>query len=95
MTPRKIGLDDLCIHQVCLSGTCDFASSVGVLADAQIKRTAIWNPMVEAAGEAKALAIWKNSGLIAESLCAAELSAGRDHCLPCWTVRTALGRAQW
>lgn len=81
MTPRKIGLDDLCIHQVCLSGTCDFASSVGVLADAQIKRTAIWNPMVEAAGEAEALAIWKNSGLIAESLCAAELSAGRDHLL--------------
>lgn len=87
MTPRVISLDDLCIHQVCLSGTCDFASSVGVLADAQIKRTAIWNPMVEAAGEAEALSIWKDSGLVADSLCAAELGAGSDH------LRAMLDRA--
>ena len=84
---RQLGLDDLCVHQVCLSGQCDFVSSLANLVAAGMKRTALWNPMIETCGEGQALSIWNDSGLIAESLCVAELFAGVD------TLRAMLDRA--
>ena len=53
-TPRQLAIDDLCIHQVSLSGQCDFAASLAVLRDAGIRRTALWAPMIEACGIAAA-----------------------------------------
>ena len=84
---RQLGLDDLCVHQVCLSGQCDFASSLAHLVAAGMKRTALWDPMIETCGEGQALSIWNDSGLIAESLCVAELFAGFD------ALRAMLDRA--
>lgn len=87
MPVRQLGLDDLCVHQVCLSGQCDFVSSLSCLVAAGIKRTALWNPMIETCGERQALSIWNDSGLRADSLCAAELFAGPD------SLRAMLDRA--
>lgn len=87
MPVRQLGLDDLCVHQVCLSGQCDFVSSLSCLVAAGIKRTALWNPMIETCGERQALSIWNDSGLSADSLCAAELFAGPD------ALRAMLDRA--
>ena len=78
MPVRRLALGDLCVHQVCLSGQCDFGSSLASLAAAGIKRTALWNPMIETYGEVQALSIWNDSGLSADSLCVAELFAGHD-----------------
>ena len=75
---RQLVIDDLCVHQVCLSGQCDFASSLSHLVVAGIKRTALWNPMIENYGERQALSCWNDSGLRADSLCVAELFAGPD-----------------
>ena len=75
---RNLGLEDICMHQVCLFGQCDFASTLDVLRKHGIQRTALWNPMIEACGETVAKAIWDASGLVAESLCVAELFAGSD-----------------
>ena len=87
MPVRQLGLDDLCVHQVCLSGQCDFVLSLSCLVKAGIKRTALWNPMIETCGERQALSIWNDSGLSADSLCAAELFAGPD------ALRAMLDRA--
>lgn len=88
VTPvRQLGLDDLCVHQVCLSEQCDFVSSLSCLVKAGIKRTALWNPMIETCGERQALSIWSDSGLHADSLCAVELFAGPD------VLRAMLDRA--
>ena len=76
--PRQLQIDDLCVHQVSLSGQCDFASSLAVLRQAGIRRTALWMPMIEAQGKAEAERIWQDSGMIAESLCVAALFAGED-----------------
>lgn len=76
--PRQLGTDDLCVHQVCLFGQCDFASSLAALGASGVKRTALWNPMIDTCGETQALSIWNDSGLTAESLCVAELFAGPD-----------------
>ena len=78
MPVRQLGLDDLCVHQVCLSGQCNFVSSLSQLVEAGIKRTALWNPMIENYGERQALSCWNDSGLRADSLCVAELFAGPD-----------------
>ena len=78
MPVRQLGLDDLCVHQVCVSGQCDFVSSLSCLVAAGIKRTALWNPMIETCGERQALSIWNAIGLRADSLCAAELFAGPE-----------------
>tara|TARA_B100000575_G_C23032610_1_gene594483 strand:+ start:201 stop:1025 length:825 start_codon:yes stop_codon:yes gene_type:complete len=78
MPVRQLGVDDLCIHQVCLSGQCNFASSLSQLVAAGIKRTALWNPMIENCGQRQALSFWNDSGLRADSLCVAELFAGPD-----------------
>ena len=78
MPVRQLVIDDLCVHQVCLSGQCDFASSLSHLVVAGIKRTALWNPMIENYGERQALSCWNDSGLRADSLCVAELFAGPD-----------------
>lgn len=75
---RKLDLNDLCVHQVCLSGQCDFSTSLAVLGKSGINRTALWNPMIDSVGEAAAFADWQASGLIAESLCAANLFCGPD-----------------
>ena len=77
-TPRQLAIDDLCIHQVSLSGQCDFAASLAVLRDAGIRRTALWAPMIEACGIAAARRVWQDSGMVAESLCVASLFAGTD-----------------
>ena len=74
--PRR--LDELSIHQVCLSGQCDFATSLHVLRDNGVRRTALWAPMIETCGLENAKAIWDDSGMTADSLCAAELFAGPD-----------------
>lgn len=75
-TPRQLHPDDLCVHQVSLSGQCDFASSLAVLGAAGIRRTALWTPMIEACGIAEARRIWDDGGKVAESLCAASLFDG-------------------
>ena len=87
MPVRQLGLDDLCVHQVCLSEQCDFVSSLSCLVKAGIKRTALWNPMIETCGERQALSIWNDSGWRADSLCVAELFAGPD------ALRVMLDRA--
>lgn len=76
--PRQLRVDDLCIHQVSLSGQCDFAESLAVLRDAGVRRTALWTPMIEACGTAEARRIWDASDMMAESLCVASLFAGED-----------------
>lgn len=76
--PRQLNINDLCIHQVSLSGQCDFAASLTVLQDAGIHRTALWAPMIEACGIAEARRHWEDSGMTAESLCVASLFAGED-----------------
>lgn len=76
--PRQLNINDLCIHQVSLSGQCDFAASLTVLQDAGIHRTALWAPMIEACGIAEAWRLWEDSGMTAESLCVASLFAGED-----------------
>ena len=76
--PRQLRIDDLCIHQVSLSGQCDFAESLSVLRDAGVRRTALWAPMIEACDIAEARRIWDASDMVAESLCVASLLAGED-----------------
>ena len=75
---RQLNLDELCIHQVCLYGQCNFEQSLIALQKNQVKRTALWNPMIDAIGEQKALKLWNSYALTAESLCAAELFAGAE-----------------
>ena len=74
--PRQLQLDDLCVHQVSLSGQCDFAGSLAVLQHAGISRTALWTPMIESCGLAEARRIWNDSDMVAESLCVACLFEG-------------------
>ena len=74
--PRKLQLDDLCVHQVSLSGQCDFSGSLAVLQHAGISRTALWTPMIESCGIAEARRIWNDSDMVAESLCVACLFEG-------------------
>ena len=74
--PRQLQLDDLCVHQVSLSGQCDFAGSLAVLQHAGISRTALWTPMIESCGIAEARRIWNDSDMVAESLCVACLFEG-------------------
>ena len=74
--PRQLQLDDLCVHQVSLSGQCDFAGSLAALQHAGISRTALWTPMIESCGIAEARRIWNDSGMVAESLCVACLFEG-------------------
>ena len=76
--PRQLRIDDLCIHQVSLSGQCDFAESLSVLRDAGVRRTALWGPMIEACDTAEARRVWDASDMVAESLCVASLLAGED-----------------
>ena len=76
VAPRHLQLDDLCVHQVSLSGQCDFAGSLAALQHAGISRTALWMPMVESCGIAKARRIWNDSDMVAESLCVACLFEG-------------------
>ena len=76
---RKLTLEDVCVHQVCLSGQLDFAGALDMLARQGIQRTALWNPMIEACGEKVAKAILNDSGLMVESLCVAELFAGSEN----------------
>ena len=75
---RNLGLEDICVHQVCLAGQCDFAGTLDVLCKHGIQRTALWNPMIEVCGETVAKSIWDARGLVADSLCVAELFAGPD-----------------
>ena len=74
--PRQLQMDDLCVHQVSLSGQCDFAGSLAVLQHAGISRTALWTPMIESCGIAEARRIWNDSDMVAESLCVASLFEG-------------------
>ena len=74
--PRKLQLDDLCVHQVSLSGQCDFAGSLAALRHAGISRTALWTPMIESCGIAEARRIWNDSDMVAESFCVACLFEG-------------------
>ena len=74
--PRQLQLDDLCVHQVSLSGQCDFAGSLSALQHAGISRTALWTPMIESCGIAEARRIWNDSDMVAESLCVACLFEG-------------------
>ena len=74
--PRQLQLEDLCVHQVSLSGQCDFAGSLAALQHAGISRTALWTPMIESCGIAEARRVWNDSGMVAESLCVACLFEG-------------------
>ena len=76
VAPRHLQLDDLCVHQVSLSGQCDFAGSLAALRHAGISRTALWMPMIESCGIAEARRIWNDSDMVAESLCVACLFEG-------------------
>ncbi len=73
---RHLELDDLCVHQVSLSGQCDFADSLAVLRNAGIKKTALWTPMIKSCGIAESKRIWDGAGMTAESLCVACLFEG-------------------
>ena len=75
---RHLELDDLCVHQVSLSGQCDFMNSLAVLQNVGIQRTALWSPMIEACGIAEAKRIWDSSGMTAESLCVVCLFEGES-----------------
>lgn len=78
---RQLGLDDICIHQVCLSGQTDFAGSLAALSRAGISLTAVWAPMLEETGLPQARKLMAAAGIRAVSLCAGQIFAGREACL--------------
>ena len=63
---RKLTLEDVCVHQVCLAGQLDFAGARDLRARQGIQRTALWKPMIEACCEKVAKAILNDSGLMFE-----------------------------
>ena len=66
---RTLTLEDLCIHQVCLSKQCGFVESLECLARHGITKTAIWRPMLDAVGIRNATTALQNTGVSAISLC--------------------------
>ena len=67
---RQLQLDDLCVHQVTLSGQCDFANSLQCF-EMQASKNALWTPMINSCGISEAKRIWDSAGMTAESLCVA------------------------
>jgi len=67
---RALTLDDLNIHQVCVSKQCDFIESLDCFARHGVFRTAIWKPMLDDVGVKQAKRALRDSGVRAEALCA-------------------------
>ena len=70
MISRALTLDDLNIHQVCVSKQCDFLESLDCFARHGVFRTALWKPMLDKIGLTKAKNSLRDSGVRAEALCA-------------------------
>lgn len=90
---RVLGLEDICIHQVCFSGQAGFAESLAALGRHGISLTAVWKPMLDEVGIATARRLLADHGIGVTSLCAAELSAGVDHCFAMAEQAAELGAA--
>ena len=70
MISRALTLDDLNIHQVCVSKQCDFRESLDCFARHGVFRTALWKPMLDEIGVTRAKNSLRDSGVRAEALCA-------------------------
>ena len=70
MICRELTLDDLNIHQVCVSKQCNFFESLDCFARHGVFRTAIWKPMLDEVGVKQAKSALRDSGVRAEALCA-------------------------
>ena len=70
MISRALTLDDLNIHQVCVSKQCDFLESLDCFARHGVFRTALWKPMLDEIDVTKAKNSLRDSGVRAEALCA-------------------------
>lgn len=68
----------LCIHQVTLSGRCDFGQSVDCLARNGVFKTAIWREMLDAAGLKAAKRALADSGVQAPVFCSAGFLTSAD-----------------
>ena len=62
-------MDDLNVHQVCVSKQCNFFESLDCFARHGVHRTALWKPMLDEAGLTKARSALRYSGVRAEALC--------------------------
>lgn len=69
MMSRALTLDDLNIHQVCVSKQCNFHESLDCFARHGVFRTSIWKPMLDEVGVKEARSSLRDSGVQAEALC--------------------------
>ena len=70
MICRELTLDDLNIHQVCVSKQCNFLESLDCFARHGVFRTAIWKPMLDEVEVKQAKTSLRDSGVQAEAICA-------------------------
>ena len=70
MICRELTLDDLNIHQVCVSKQCNFFESLDCFARHGVFRTAIWKPMLDEVEVKQAKSSLRDSGVQAEAICA-------------------------
>ena len=70
MICRELTLDDLNIHQVCVSKQCNFLESLDCFARHGVFRTAIWRPMLDEVEVKQAKSSLRDSGVQAEAICA-------------------------
>ena len=70
MICRELTLDDLNIHQVCVSKQCNFLESLDCFARHGVFRTVLWKPMLDEVSVTKARRSIRDSGVRAEALCA-------------------------
>ena len=70
MICRELTLDDLNIHQVCVSKQCNFLESLDCFARHEVFRTAIWKPMLDEVKVKQAKSSLRDSGVQAEAICA-------------------------
>ena len=70
MICRELTLDDLNIHQVCVSKQCNFLESLDCFARHGVFRTAIWKPMLDEVEVKQAKSSLRDSGVQAEAICA-------------------------
>ena len=70
MICRELTLDDLNIHQVCVSKQCNFFESLDCFARHGVFRTAIWKPMLDEVKVKQAKSSLRDSGVQAEAICA-------------------------
>ena len=66
---KKIELENLCIHQVCIWKKNNFKESLDCMARNGVFKTAIWKPLLDDAGVKEAKKNLKDSGVKAISMC--------------------------